>query len=290
VKKVDEFGYSMRHFCQELINHFRNLAIAGLVENASDLLDLAEAEMSEIASQAGTVKQDEMQRHLSILLKAESEMAASGFPRLVLELALVRMCTMAPVVPITDLLERLKAAEGKGGGSSAPVASPRTNPSPVRSAEPPKSENSPATANIERGKPDAAQGDKSWPGFVAFVMGKRAGLGSILEHGHPLAISPQSMKIGFPGGSFYFSSIKDPETVAAVKGLAQHYFNTECSVEIVALEKEAKDIPLSEAQKKNLDATQRLAGIREKGAGHPMVAAALEILGGEISDISEAEE
>lgn len=289
VKKVDEFGYSMRHFCQELINHFRNLTIVQLVENPGELLDLAEAELAEITGQAGSKKQEDLQRYLAILLKAESEMALSGFPRLILEMALVKMCSLAPVVPIHEILDRLQVIEKSGKVDSI-------DSKPVCREKPFVSQPAVLPHESKKDPPVAAQADENveikdnWSGLVAFIVGKKAILGSLLEHGHPLLISPSSVKIGFPAGSYYLASLKDADTMAALKELAEQYFNAQPTIELVALDKNTIDLPPSELEKKNLQASEHLARIRNEGSSHPTVAAALEIFGGEISDIRETDE
>ncbi len=122
VKRVDSFGYNMRQFCQELIDHFRSMAIIKAVGPVAELPDLSEAEFLEIRKQAAPTELDNLQRYLAILLKAESEMSHSTFPRLILEMALLKMATLVPIVPVNEILERLKALEGMG--SSGMVASP----------------------------------------------------------------------------------------------------------------------------------------------------------------------
>ena len=57
---------------------------------------------------SASVSLPELQRHVAILLKAESEMAHSGFARLIMEMALVKMATLAPVVPVNEILEPFK--------------------------------------------------------------------------------------------------------------------------------------------------------------------------------------
>jgi DNA polymerase-3 subunit gamma/tau len=289
VKKVDDFGYNVRHFCQELINHFRNLTITQLVENPAELLDLAEAELAEIAGQSGAKKQEDLQRYLSILLKAESEMALSGFPRLILEMALVKMCTLAPVLPIQEILDKLQSIEKTAKidfTSQKPVCRDKTHSVQQAATE----------HEVKRVSPVAAQADGnveakvSWPGLVTFVTEKKAILGSLLEHGHPLLVSPSSMKIGFPSGSYYLDSLKDPDTMSALKELVEQYFKTKPTIEIVALAKDAKDLPPSELEKKNLQVSEHQARIRDEGSSHPAVTTALEIFGGEISDIREIDE
>ncbi len=129
VRQVDSFGYSMRQFCQELMELFRVLAILKAVKQPGELLDLADAELALLKQQAAPLTLDDLQRQITLLIKAESEMALSSFPRLVLEMALLRAATLPPVIPIGDLLERLKSLERgvRSGGASAvlPLAGER---------------------------------------------------------------------------------------------------------------------------------------------------------------------
>ena len=288
VKKVDEFGCNMRHFCQELINHFRNLLIVRLVDDPSELLDLSEGELADINRQAGLVKQDDLQRHIALLLKAETEMALSGFTRLILEMTLVKMCSLVPVVPVREILDRLKAIEESGRPASCEAKPPSTAkpavPRPVPS--PPEEKIVPATGNRPSPHPETAP---DWAGFVAFVTGRKASLGSMLEHGHPLLVSQSLIKIGFPSGSFYLTALKDPDSMSSLKEMAHRYFHAQPAVELVALTGSGGDVPPSVLQNKNTLASERLSRIDEEGRKHPLVAAAVEIFGGEIGEIREVD-
>jgi DNA polymerase-3 subunit gamma/tau len=288
VKQVDDNGYNMRQYCQELIGHFRNLTLVRLTKNSSELLDLAEGELAEINGQAGCTRIEDLQRHLSVLLKAEIEMAASGFSRLILEMALVKMCSLSPVVPVNEILARLKALEGSQAGSTAGARLPTERPSSlVKPPAPPKDVTEKPVAAAQPTDKSAHEGH--WPGFVAFVMGKKASLGSLLENGHPLQISAECLKIGFPKGSFYLTSLKDPDSMAVFKTLAEQYFHTRPVVELVALPDDAKNLPPSVQEKKSLESSKRLEKLHREVKNHPMVIAALEIFGGEICDIQEIE-
>ncbi len=290
VKKIDEFGYNMRHFCQELINHFRNLTIVQLVDDPSELLDLAEGELAAITGQAGQARQEDLQRHLTLLLKAETEMALSGFPRLILEMVLVKMCSLVPVVPVREILNRLKAIEEAGKLVPCDTKSlPETKSHATRTAPAPQErivvpDPAPAAVNQAARQPEAKA---DWPGFVAYAMGRKVSLGSQLEHGHPLLISPSLIKIGFPAGSFCLTSLKDPDSMSALKELMHQYFHAQPVVELVALSGGGQDVPPSELEKKNIHASERLSRIEQDGRNHPMVTAAVEIFDGEIGEIRE---
>lgn len=287
VAKVDSYGYNIRHFCQELIDHFRNLAIAKVTEAPSDLLDVAESEMEALLSQAGATSLDDLQRCLSVLLKAEAEMAPSGFPRLILEMALLRMCTLAPVVPVDELLARLKCLESGSGPMSSGVDEQRPVP---RQAAPAAKAGQRTEGRPEReGRQPVNPVEGGWSAFVTFVNSRRKSLGAILEHGRPLQFTEQCVEIGYPAGSFQLSCIQDQETLAAVRELAGLYWNGSPEVKVASLNGGAAGLPRSVREKDNLEQDKRRRELEESARNNPVVSAALEIFGGEIGEVQEIE-
>ncbi|WP_243372223.1 DNA polymerase III subunit gamma/tau [Geotalea sp. SG265] len=292
VKQVDSFGYSMRQFCQELIDHFRNLTILRAIDNAAEILDLSEAECSELKSIAATVSTNDLQRHLTILLKAESEMAHSNFGRLVLEMALLKMAALAPVIPVNEILDRLKALESgtplPAVASSAPVweksAPAQAPPAAARTAPPAKTSSPPPPAAERAPSPPP---DSTWAGFVTFVKGKKPVLATFLEVGRPLAVSGKVLEIGYAEGSFELSKMQDPDSQGELKTLSHAYFGSQPAIRFKSLSGEASDAPPSLQEKKSLEDAKRKQQLREKALEHPAIHAALEVFGGEVGEVVE---
>jgi DNA polymerase-3 subunit gamma/tau len=308
VKKVDTFGYNMRQFCQELLDHFRNMTIIKAVGAAADISELSETELVEISTQAAPVNLNDLKRHLTILLKAESDMAHTTFSRLVLELALLKMATLLPVVPVNEILERLKSLEGRGSGGMIAASSPSPGKShsgrnrTLASPDMPGAAHKPAASAMHGGESpqssdmqqlsstDAGGVDDQWEGFVAFVRSKKPMLASLLENGHPLMVSATQLEIGFPAASFQISRLQDQETMMELRGLAKTYYRAETGIRLVSLTGEEPDIPATLSEKKSLKAAEKFQLIKQSAVSHPMVAAALDIFGGEITDIADADE
>jgi len=294
IKQVDEIGYHLRQFCQELIEHFRHLLIIRSVQKPEEILDLSQPELEELRLQAESVTAQDLQRRLTLLLKADGEMAFASFPRLALEMALLKAATLEPVVPILELLEKLKAMETSAvhtpalpwdAGRISPVAEQRhheplrTVPQPQRTAFAP-----PSSASAPQG---AAGSAPSWERFVAYAYEKRPSVGSVLEHGSPLKQEAGLMEIGFPAGSYYLSSIQDADSIAEIKTLADEFTGQETIVRIKPIAQAMDDVPLSLAEKKKSDNEQRQEELKREVAEHPVIKEALRIFGGSITDIRE---
>lgn len=304
VARVDEFGYNIRQFCGELIDHLRNLLIIKAVGDVSDLVDLSEAELVALRQQVADVPLDDLQRHLAVLLRADGELAHTSFPRLVLEIALVRMATLAPAVPVDELLERLKQIEEGGAMGVADAraqwrpAPPAQNASsfpapPHRPAErhgavaaPPASAN-----RREEAKPVAEPrrtGD-DWADFVALVRSEKPRLGSMLEHGSPLAVSAERLEIGFPEGSFALASLRDNDSRESLKGLACRFFKGEPELVFRTIAPGTDVTPPNLLEKKRVENERRQSGLKQIATSHPAVTEALEVFGGTIAEVVSLE-
>jgi len=284
VRRVDAFGYNVRQFTQELIIHFRNLLIIRSVPKPGEILDLAEAELEELRQQAGEQSAADIQRRLTLLVKAESEMAHASFPRLLLEMVLLKMANLQPVLPIQQLLDRIKHLE-TGVAQTTPElwATPKQQAAakpvpPVRHEQPP----------VQQPVASVPQGGGGWERFVAFCLEQKPALGALLEHGSPLAYAPDRLEIGFPEGSYFLNSLQDPDNKQAVDALAAQYMHQPTVVKIVSIAAVADgNSPCSLAEKKKHDEEQRRESIQREVKEHPLVQEALRVLGGEIVEIKE---
>ncbi len=283
VARVDSFGYNMRSFCQELIDHFRNFVVVKVSANPAELLDLAEGELAAILEQSSAGTLDQLQRYLSILLKAEAEMSLSGFTRLILEMALLKMCTLLPVVPVDQIIERLKALEGGGGKrASSPVTAavaPQPKAPAVHAVE------TPAVSHPSEASPPSGSVQEGWPGFVAFANREKKSLGKVLEHGRPLQFTAKDVEIGFPAGSFHLSCIQDVDSLDALTELAARFFKATPTVRLTPLNGENRGLPSTVQEKKSLEADGRQRKLEEAARKHPLVTAAVEIFQAEIAEI-----
>lgn len=147
IGRVCAQGVDLARFGQALLERLRNatvLAVAG----PQALADLAAREIDEIAAAQRDVPPADLQRWFRILLDALDEVSRSPYPRLVLEMAVVQMATLAPLVPLDQLVARLEALERRGGGGDdgrgarflrpAPsgASAPRASASPAAGAPP----------------------------------------------------------------------------------------------------------------------------------------------------------
>ncbi len=291
IKQVDLVGYNMRQFCQELIEHFRNLLVIRSVKKPEEILDITAAELEELHKQSIHASALDIQRRLTLFIKAESEMAYASFPRLIVEMALLKAALLAPLVPIQELIEKIKSLET--AAVHTPVlpweAARVTSPPSPQHAEPhgPTPTRLPHSSVAGTSLPPAAGGQADWGRFVAFVNEKERLVGSVLEHGSPLKQETGLIEIGFPAGSYYLTAAQDPEFIADVQGLACTFTGGNTVVRVKSIEAGFADAPLSLAEKKKSDTEQHLEDLKQEVENHPVIKEAERVFGCSITEVRE---
>ncbi|MCL2760414.1 MAG: DNA polymerase III subunit gamma/tau [Desulfuromonadales bacterium] len=285
VKKVDEFGYSMRQFTQDLMEQFRILMIFKATKDITDIVDLSEQEKNELNSFADKFETETIQRHLSILLKSDNEMAHSSFTRLILEMALIKMATLSQVIPVNEILDRIKAlGSGDFSSSSVTVAEKKETYSfDFNKAASIKTEaQTPQKASpIETKYQPEKSSNENWISFVSFVNNKKSILGKNLEKGNPLKFDNEGVHIGLKRDSIELSMLQEDYN-KELNELVAFYFDKPVPLKIIPLSEDAGNIPLSMAEKKTLELKEEQDNIKEKASNHPLVKAVLEVFGGEM--------
>ena len=131
-------GADLSRFALDLLEELRHLTVLK-VASAAALVDLTPPEIAALEEMAENIPAEDLQRWFRILLRGQEELARASVPRLVLEMALVEMATLADLVPVDELVSRLErlAAGGspsvgtgqEGGGQNRPP-----QPAPNRTA------------------------------------------------------------------------------------------------------------------------------------------------------------
>jgi len=281
VQQVDEHGHSFRQFCQQLVELVRALIVLKVVDQPGDLIDVGETELQELRSLATPASLEDLQRLLSILIRTEADLAVSNYPRLTMEMVLVKLAGLPAGIEVATLIKRLEGLEKQ---LSAGLPAPRgklvaRNPAPQVVDVPPPEE--PVEKQSEA-LPAAAIGDKSWAGLVEFVKNRRKPrISSLLEQSSLLLLELPCLRIGMPGRYF---SLADSDMRQDIQLMAVEYFATEVKIEVDKIGNGDK-VPLSLHEERTQQESDRQKKLRENAVEHPLVKSALNIFGGKIAEV-----
>jgi len=252
-------GYDAQRFCRDLLDHFRNLAVLRVTGDRQLLADLPEAEGAALAAQAERRSADDLQRFFRLLLDTDEVLAAPARavdPQLVLEMAVLRLATLPPLLPVDEILRRLEALGGGSAGGDAP-----------------------AGARPEPAAPKSVPGEQLWEQFLARVRDEKISLYLALASGKLVSAEETSIRVGIENEAMR-RDIARPETLARLGAIAAAVWGRELRVEVGPVPPEqAGDTPLGRARRRT-----------EATLADPLVQAAVDIFGGEVRGVRDRRE
>ena len=142
---VDELigeGHSPTHFARQLVRFLRNVTVAKIAGKDSALLQISSDERARVARIAELFTEEDLARHLQIMLRTHGELGYRQEQRFHLELGLLKMAHAQRLLPIEQLLSEVAAGgpvPARGGGK--PVSTP-ASPSELRWLDKPGSRSS----------------------------------------------------------------------------------------------------------------------------------------------------
>ena len=125
ITEAFDFGVDLRKFTADLVHHLRDLAMVQ-VAGADAPTELSSDEQGALAKLAAETSPEDVARLLRMAVETAERLVQASFPRLELEMLVIRMCRLHPVAPLDGLLQRLAELERRltrgEGGAAAPKA------------------------------------------------------------------------------------------------------------------------------------------------------------------------
>jgi DNA polymerase-3 subunit gamma/tau len=269
VDDLSSGGYELQEFVLGLLGHLRRLLYISCGAGEIALAAAPPEERSRYAQQSAGMDSRDLMRMIRLLAEAEASMRRSPQPRLILELAYARLCTMDATVRIEGLLSRLDGAGG--GGGAGPAASAGKKPS-IESTTPP---GPPEAAGVTQGGQDM---EALWSNLLAEVKGVNMILGTCLETARPVGVRDGNLVLGFSGpqASFSMAKMENKQLVCLVEEQAARLWG--CRLRVVCqLEGADKEAPLKRASRE--DEVERR---RQEAQSSPLISKFMKAVDGEV--------
>jgi DNA polymerase-3 subunit gamma/tau len=302
VNQATNEGKDLRQVMRTLLDHFRDLLVLK-TGNAGDILDTTEQRLHALRQQAQETNVEDILRALNVLSAAEAEARWSPQPRLLLEIALIRLCRPEMDPTLEGLRTRLTALEQRLGQASPPTAQPKpAPPKPVPTSPSSEEKSAPRTAPkpgtrgpmnadappavlavvetrqsvVDDAPIEAAVGiedvRRQWARILEEVKRTKMFCHALLIEGVPLQVDGGHLVIGLRTGyNFHVENLHRPENRAVVEGaverVLQHRLRLRCTV---------------------LEGTTEQAPAEPAAETDPVVAKALQLFGGQVVEIKDA--
>lgn len=247
--KVDEIiqlGKDINQFIKDLIYHFRNLLIGKTSKNPIDIMDMDEETAKLYIDQGKDLSIDYMLKSIDILMESENKAKWTTQPRIILEMAIIRMIELEEQA---SLEERVKKLEGIISGGDFTVAKPTTKVS--RQEKKPQERSREKVEKIEDKEPvqildDGKELDletikKEWPKLLKLVKDKKINVYALLVEGNLLSFKNNNLTIGYKDGyGFHRDAISQPHNKEFVEQIVSSYFNKNIEINFIMDDGEAK--------------------------------------------------
>ena len=257
VRELHSRGANLESLGRDLMEALRNLAVAKLPadDSLTPLADLPDHEASELKRLAERASSRDLMRLFRLIAETQEELLKSPYPDLLMEMAVIRMASLAPVMDADELLRAI----GNGGGS-APASSSGGGVSssgagtsvPTRkmkvegevNATAPARLSSPPPAPMPIAQPaqirPAAQPSTSAPQGAMkpdlpelrdFIRARRAALAGFMEQGASLVLNDDILNVS-ARNDIYIRYLSDNR--ATIAELASEFFARPIKVEVAS--------------------------------------------------------
>lgn len=278
IREVQDCGYDVRQFCNNLIEQIRNTLIAKVSGNPEELIELSKEAVNEIKEIAGGFLIEDIQLLFTIFLKAQEEIRWSPYPWMSLEMAAVKAVHMPSFKNIDKLIELVSSSSGNTSGFSQKAEKKIRNSEDLSAikaeAAEQKMQNSADAAMHGNGNGSSV----NWEELVHKVKERKPNIGSYLEQGELVRSSEGELTIGFSGSSsFLIDLIEKDDNKKVLKNLINDICHRDIHLRFIKISAGADN--------------GNNRGKNEAGQDiNPLVKDALNIFGGKLLGVRKAEE
>jgi DNA polymerase-3 subunit gamma/tau len=281
LEQLDEIydrGHDLKKLHGDLLEHFRNLLVAKIGRTPERLIELPGHELAQLQSQVADVPADRLEQVFELLLREEGALKYAAQPKLVLEMAFVRMLQAAPVLPIEALIAKIDhlrhgLAEPPAGIPPAQSAVPRQEV-PATPAAPPLPP--PATPAAEAHHEPHESLAQSWQRVLQKLSGRDPALKAVLAAGDLLRVDETVVEIQLCGSTFSLDRVRRKESIALIEALCSEYFGGPRKL-VLRTQEQARD---DEREKQ-----REAARLKHEALHHPLVSEAIEVFDGRVVEV-----
>ena len=248
IQEISREGKDMNQFARDLLNHYRNLLMAKLVEQAEDVIDLSKETISMLRDQSSRYGRDNIIRCINILSELTSEIKWSPQPKTILEVSIIKMCKLQKDISSDGLLARIeKLEEALARGEISITAIPEDK----KAKKEEKKEVKKVPEKIKKAdlKPLSPEIMEKWDGFIQEIKNrKKMKLRTYLALCKPAIVDGEKIMLCFTRqDSFSKEAVERTDTKKEIEEIACEYFSKPIKIKAIfedeagKIEDEGKD-------------------------------------------------
>ena len=279
---VYDRGFDLKKLYTDLVEHFRNLCVVKMGKQLERLVDLPTHEIESIKEQVSDVAFTYLNQMFHLLLNEEPTIRLSNQPKLVFELAFIRMCQIKPALPLETLVERLDDLQAKIGMTGMVTDKPKEKKTPDSGNRPSVSELWENTAPSEKTESltisdeSVENHDRIWKRVIDMTSEQYPFLAATLSKCDIKGLTRDGIEIKVNGNDFNRNQILRPKNIAILEKIIRDVLGRSVRIEI------SKGNSKTPNNQEKRDRENRL---KQEALSHPLVAEAVEIFNGKVVDV-----
>jgi len=283
--EVFRTGADLTRFAADALEVLRHLLVIAECGGERASLDLAKDETEILMRLAAQTSAPELHQMFTLWYGVAEGVARSPFPKMLLEVGLIRLCRVGDMKRVEEVIARLDAIiEGESpmpapAGTQAPArAGAPARAKPAVKAEPAVQDDAHLTFEpAQRAAADIAS-EKRWQEFMRWVVGERPQAAAILQQASLESITNETVKVRFTN-AHYAEMQAEEERMQKAAELLTAFFKRPMSLTVNADAPEAgKGHTLKQAQKKKKE-------LIKEALEDDIVSQAADILGAKLHDV-----
>ncbi len=232
INEIVEAGWDLRQFAKDVTEHFRNLFVIKNTKDHAEVVNATAEEMTRLESQADGFAPEDLARVIEALSALNNEMRYAADPRLILELALVKLtgshepraASREEEQKLVSREEKPKIAEDIGKEpASGPVPEPEVK---AKTSEPSTKQLAPHGSRLAADKSPLPEGHeletvkRAWKAVLEQVKKKKMSTYSLIIECLPSAIEGKVVVLEFnERAEFHMKGIEKEPTRQFVEGV-----------------------------------------------------------------------
>lgn len=243
INELVVWGKDIKNFTQELTEHFRNIIIAKLDGRGDGILGVTGEMAAEISRQSQGISGDELIRIIKQLSALQNDMRYASNPRIVLEVAIMKICSIEEdskseaLIARISRLERLLSGVKAGAHTAEAQSQPKEFEKPKEATkltedEPEVCKNASEKKRIERQNDDI---DKLWKDILGLIKDdRRIPVQAMLKEGTPLEIGKGVFKVMFKDSfDFHRKALSKDENAAYLRSVVKRVTGEDMYINLV---------------------------------------------------------
>lgn len=245
INDIIQEGKDIIQFIKDLIYHYRNLLIAKTSNNAVEIMDMDEGMAKEYIKQSSDMTLDYILRSIEILNDSEKRMSWSTQPRIILEMAVIKLINIEERMSLEDRVRNLEEMISKREVSAIQN---RKQPVPKKAEEnrnithriekedkKEKEEKAEESGTFDDGGEISIEAIKvNWDKILRIVKGKDIKTNAFLKEGKPFFFSDNVLTIAYDDRHiFHKEAMGKPNNKELVENIISSLFNKNIKIKLI---------------------------------------------------------